>query len=324
MAVPSHCSKEGYTTVDTNWASDPLAGPTSAAPSAVLAEPTTSVLIVKLGWTETLTPDPGTTCSLGDVLRTTPVLHLFRDSRVTWLTDARAAALLPGKPYIDELLTYGPDTYAQLAGREFGRVVNFECDARLTDLLESFDLKTGPVFQSGRPRSWAARRRRPTTARDCSRGREGKTWSQIIFEMVGAVYADEPMILGHVRRSTITHDIGLNYTVGPKWPTKAWPEERCARTGRWLGGKVHPGLSAASERSRGLHQLGELLPASRHERQPGDAHCPSPGQKGRRDLWPHQFRDHPADAGDDLPARRTAAGLPALLPVAMRAGLWPV
>ena len=81
------------------------------------------------------------------------------DSRVTWLTDSRAAALLPGKPYIDELLTYGPDTYAQLAGREFGRVVNFECDARLTDLLESFDLKTGPVFQSGRPRSWAARRR---------------------------------------------------------------------------------------------------------------------------------------------------------------------
>ena len=44
--------------------------------------------------------------------------------------------------------------------------------------------------------------------------------------MVGAVYADEPMILGHVRRTTNTHDIGLNYTVGPKWPTKAWPRRR--------------------------------------------------------------------------------------------------
>lgn len=198
----------------------------------------TQVLIVKLGWTETLVADQGTSCSLGDVLRTTPLLHLFRDDHVTWLTDARAAALLPGKPYIDEVLTYGPDTWRELAGREFDQVINLECDDRLADILSG--VKYGKWF--GFP-IWTARiLKHHDTADDVKDGllaglQQGKTWPEVLFQMAGAEYHGEPMVLGGPRSSVITHDIGMNFKVGPKWPVKAWPDEMWKELGERIQGK---------------------------------------------------------------------------------------
>jgi heptosyltransferase II len=201
-------------------------------------ERATQVLIVKLGWTETLVADQGAGCSLGDVLRTTPLLHLFRDSQVTWLTDSRAADLLPGKPFIEELLHFGPETYGQLAGREFDQVINLECDARLTDILGGirykkwfgFPIWTGEILG-----------RHDQTA-DVKEGllsgiQKGKTWPEILFEMVKAEYSGEPMILGGVQETQITHDIGFNIKVGAKWPTKAWPEENWGELAKMLDGR---------------------------------------------------------------------------------------
>jgi len=198
----------------------------------------TRVLIIKLGWTETLVADQGTSCSLGDVLRTTPVLYPFLKDHVTWLTDARAADLLPGKPYIDELLVYGPELRDQLAGREFDHVINFECDARLTDILRGVRFGKWSGYQL-----WTANilghHEQMDDVKDglLSGVQKGRTWSEILFEMVGQKYSGEPMILGGVYSSRITHDIGLNYKVGPKWPTKAWPEDLWQELGECLQNK---------------------------------------------------------------------------------------
>jgi len=40
----------------------------------------TKILIIKLGYSETLDPEIGRVPSLGDVLRTTPILHALRES----------------------------------------------------------------------------------------------------------------------------------------------------------------------------------------------------------------------------------------------------
>jgi len=182
--------------------------------------------------------DQGVTCSLGDVLRTTPLLHLFKNDHVTWLTDERAADLLPGKPWIDELITYRSDNATQLAGQEFDMVINLECDSRLTDLLSSvsYDAWRGLPL-------WAVNvlgRRDPVE--DIKEGlistiQKGKTWPEILYQMVGAQYNGEPMILGGVKEVEITHDIGLNYKVGAKWPTKAWPEDYWQELIQGLGGR---------------------------------------------------------------------------------------
>ena len=45
------------------------------------------VLIIKLGYSETLDGEIGKVTSLGDVLRSTVLLHLYKDAHVTWLID---------------------------------------------------------------------------------------------------------------------------------------------------------------------------------------------------------------------------------------------
>jgi heptosyltransferase-2 len=66
---------------------------------------------------------------------------------------------------------------------------------------------------------------------------KGKTWSEVLYEMVGQTYTGQPMVLGEGYSANITHDIGFNIKVGPKWPTKAWPEENWQELATILRGK---------------------------------------------------------------------------------------
>ena len=56
------------------------------------------VLIIKLGYSETLVNEVSRTTSLGDVLRSTVLLERFKDSSITWLVDEKAIELLKGNP----------------------------------------------------------------------------------------------------------------------------------------------------------------------------------------------------------------------------------
>jgi hypothetical protein len=56
-------------------------------------KPDKKVLIIKLGYSETLDSALSLTTSLGDVLRTTVILHFFKDWHITWLVDEKALPL---------------------------------------------------------------------------------------------------------------------------------------------------------------------------------------------------------------------------------------
>ena len=64
------------------------------------------VLIIKTGYSETLDQNISFKSSLGDVLRTTVILHLLKENHITWLVDKHAFKLLYGNPYIDKILIY--------------------------------------------------------------------------------------------------------------------------------------------------------------------------------------------------------------------------
>ena len=84
------------------------------------------VLIIKLGYSETLDPEIGTVPSLGDIVRTTPMLHCFKDCNVTWLTDESAYPLLKDIPNIDRILLFNIVTVLQLQAEQFDIVINLE------------------------------------------------------------------------------------------------------------------------------------------------------------------------------------------------------
>ena len=101
--------------------------------------PKKKVLILKLGYSETADPEISRTTSLGDVLRTTVVLHHYKGAHVTWLVDEKALPLLEGNPLINRILVYDTAAVLQLQRERFDTVVNFEKVPGLCALADSIN-----------------------------------------------------------------------------------------------------------------------------------------------------------------------------------------
>src|SRR3989338_8726409 len=77
------------------------------------------ILIIKFG-------------ALGDVLRTTSVLHGLKEkykiSQIYWLTLSNAEPLLAKNHYIDEVLVYSQEMRKRLSSTYFDLIINLEED----------------------------------------------------------------------------------------------------------------------------------------------------------------------------------------------------
>lgn len=186
------------------------------------------VLIIKLGYSETLDKEVSENTSLGDVLRSTVLLHLYKDDRVTWLTDAKAVPLLYKNPYIDNILPFNLTSVLQLEVEHFDVVVNLEkvpgiC--ALTDRIQAWQ-KYGYRFnaQTGQAEAYknSENALKISTDEEVKRA-HGKTWQENLYEMVDSRWSDESYILGYEPKPTESFDVGFNIEVGNKFATKAWP-----------------------------------------------------------------------------------------------------
>ncbi|MFH1847197.1 MAG: glycosyltransferase family 9 protein [Candidatus Omnitrophota bacterium] len=189
------------------------------------------VLIVKLGFTETIDKRISTdNVSLGDVFRTTAILHLFKNDKVAWLTTKEAMPLLTKNPYIDRLLVYNMTTVLQLQSEQFDVVVNLEkvpgvC--AFTDAIQAwrrygfrFDPKKGAAEAYEHSYEVVANSLDPGLRRNMT-----KNWIEMLYAMVGAKWQGEGYILGYKPRTKEKYDIGFNLKVGSRWPNKAWPDK---------------------------------------------------------------------------------------------------
>ncbi|MFN0056919.1 MAG: glycosyltransferase family 9 protein [Planctomycetota bacterium] len=187
-------------------------------------------LIIKLGYSETLDAEISRVSSLGDVLRTTVILHHFRDTQVTWLVDEKAYALLDGNPLIHRILIYDLTSVLQLQRERYDTVINFEKVPGLCALADSISAwqRFGFRFdaESGEARAYDGCERAFTLCRSPAEKRAHREpWQKILLESIGGKWRAQPYILGYQPKSRVTQDVGLNHAVGGKWPTKAWPEE---------------------------------------------------------------------------------------------------
>ncbi len=197
------------------------------------------VLVIKLGYSETIDPEIGRITSLGDVLRTTVILHHFKDAHVTWLVDEKALALLEGNPLIHRILTYDLSSVLQLQHERFDTVINFEKVPGVCALADSinawrrygfrFDDQTGTAKAYDRCESVYTLCQNPDIKK-----RHTESWQKILLETIGAEWKGQEYILGYRPRTPETFDVGFNHAVGSKWPTKAWPQEHWKELERLL------------------------------------------------------------------------------------------
>lgn len=189
------------------------------------------ILIIKLGLSETLDPEIGKVPSLGDVLRTTPLLwavkEKYPDSHITWLVTSNAELLLQGNPLIDRILVWDEFIPFQLIREKFDILINLEKIAGVCALADMIDAwtKYGFRFESvsglyhGYEKGLNFMNYIAKKKSDTPKG----YWQQVLIEMMGADWKGQPYIIGYQPKSQATFDIGFNYEVGSKWPVKGMP-----------------------------------------------------------------------------------------------------
>lgn len=188
------------------------------------------VLIIKVGYSETLDPEISDATSYGDVLRSTVLLHLYKNDHVTWLVDGKAYPIVKNNPMIDRVLIYNLTSVLQLQAEHFDTVINLEKVPGLCALADSIKAWRRYGFRfdvnSGSAEAYDGSHIVMEICRNIEKKRNRTaTWQEGLFEMVGAEWKEQKYVFGYTPRSSETFDIGFNYQVGNKWPLKAWPME---------------------------------------------------------------------------------------------------
>ena len=186
------------------------------------------VLIIKLGYSETIDPEISRTSSLGDVLRTTVILYPFKDDQVTWLVDQAAYPLLEGNPLIKRILIFDLASVLQLQKERYDTVINLEKVPGVCALADSVSAWRRYGFRfdevKGEAEAYDKCESIFTLCKDADLKRAHKgSWQQALLEVVGATWDGQEYILGYRPKTVETCDVGLNWAVGSKWPNKAWP-----------------------------------------------------------------------------------------------------
>lgn len=200
------------------------------------------VLIIKVGYSETLDAEISNITSYGDVLRTTVLLNLYKDDHVTWLVDETAFPILKNNPCINRTLIYNVTSILQLQSEHFDTVINLEKVPGLCALSDSINAWRRYGFRfdvhTGEAEAYDGTHVVLEVCRNIEKKRHHKAyWQEGLFEMVGAEWKGEEYVLGDKPQGEEKYDIGFNYHIGNKWPLKGWPEEHWKELETLVGNK---------------------------------------------------------------------------------------
>ena len=187
------------------------------------------ILIIKLGFSETLDPEIGRVPSLGDVFRTTPILWALREkypqSHITWFVSQQAEPLLHGNKFIDRILIWDEFVPFQLMKEKFDILINLEkipgvC--ALSDMIDAwtkygfrFDSLSGTYHAYEKGMSFIEYLKGKQT-----NNKVKDVWQKVLIEMLGIEWREQEYIVGYKPKTEEIYDIGLNYKIGSKWATK--------------------------------------------------------------------------------------------------------
>ena len=198
------------------------------------------ILVIKTGFSELLDRGISITVSLGDVLMCTALLHFYKGDEVTWVTSWEARQLLSGNPYIKDVLFFGPKALNAIAQRRYDILINLEKDIGICAYLNRVKArkKYGFYFDD-RAHAIATHRR---TDQYLLAGQENqrhikKSFLEILAETIDEKWDGQGPVLSAAAPGEEKFDIGFNYAVGTKWPTKAWPEKHWKALEHLLGKK---------------------------------------------------------------------------------------
>lgn len=191
----------------------------------------TKVLIIKLGYSETLDKEIGITTSLGDVLRSTVILSYLKGDDVTWLVDEKAYPLLENNPWIKRILIFNLESVLQLQRERFDTVINLEKGPGICAFSDSINAwrRFGFRFdeEHGKAQAYDGAEKVLSLCFDLEQKKGNlKFWQEALASMIDKKWNEkEEYILGYKPASGVKYDIGFNWVAGSKWTNKTWPKK---------------------------------------------------------------------------------------------------
>lgn len=184
------------------------------------------ILIIKTGLTETfdLSASSLEVISLGDVLRSTVILHEFRNDEVWWFCTNLSKPLVDGIERISNIVT----NQEEIIHCHFDLIINLERDC---SVLSQLNVKAEHLIVGYVDSETIATSYEKFQIHSWLNSLEIKelNWSEKLYYLIGKKWSGENYILPYMNGASenkAEFDIGLNWKVGKKWPTKTWPKER--------------------------------------------------------------------------------------------------
>jgi heptosyltransferase-2 len=187
--------------------------------------------------------------ALGDVLRTTPILHSIKDKYgedvyITWLTTPNAVALLENNLFIQRIYQFDFKSVLQLEVEEFDILFNLDKDKPALALAEKVSAKekygftmnkTGNLTTFDKNEQYAHR----LGISDNLKRENIKSYQQIIKELLKLPYSKEyKYILNIPQKEKMIENLSNKYNInrdsiiigfvtgaGSKFLTKIWPKD---------------------------------------------------------------------------------------------------
>ena len=198
--------------------------------------------MIHLGYRQGLSSVVTRNVSLGSVLRATVLLHLFRGDEVTWVTTREAFPLIQGAKNVSRVLVYDPLVSLQLTYETFDIVVNLEPSWEFCALAESVNarLRFGFSLDGSGNEVVAlpgAERALALELSDKARSRETRPYQQILYEVMGRDWQNQPFVLGYRPSSREEFDLAFNMYVGKEFQNKHWPRTHWRKLEELLFGR---------------------------------------------------------------------------------------
>ncbi len=169
----------------------------------------------------------------GDVLRTTPILHVLQGP-VDWVTDRAHKELVPRHPKIRSI-TEIDEAPESLSSRDYDLVLSLDDEhkpARLASLVKAkrvvgAHLEKGQVAYTAEARPWfdmGLLSRLGKSKADQLKLENRKTYQQILFGMLGHEFHGEPYVIDRPQGgpSPDPRRVGFELRSGERWPSKRW------------------------------------------------------------------------------------------------------
>lgn len=179
------------------------------------------LLVIKTGQYETFNPGlwENTTVSLGDVLRSTIVLHSYLDYEIDWLTSVEAKPLLQGITQLDNIFVMNEDS---LDYSKYDLIVNLELDFTL--MLNSSIHPIVGFIKIG-DKTYIRNKKSESVNSDqiliFFSEKNLKTWNQKLGWLLDSDYRDKNYFITPPSSEPNIFKIGLNWKVGSKLKDKS-------------------------------------------------------------------------------------------------------